>query len=150
MFAAIGDTPYNITLLLHILAVMIAFAPAFVHPLLASQLRADGDPVRQAVLSHMIGNGRRIYAPALIVAGLLGFGLSGMSEDVYPLSQGWLLASIVAWIAINGVLHAVIIPGEKAVAAGDESGQRKLDLGGGILTMLLLITLVLMIFKPGV
>ena len=31
MFAAIGDTPYKIMLLVHILAIMVAFAPAFVH-----------------------------------------------------------------------------------------------------------------------
>jgi uncharacterized membrane protein len=149
MFAAIGDTPYGIMMVLHILAVMAAFAPAFVHPILGGQLRSDGDSGYRSVMTRVAGNGRRIYAPALIVAGVLGFGLSGMSDGVYALSQGWLIASIVVWIAMNGVLHALIIPGERAVGAGDDAGQRRMDLGGAAISVLLLVMLYLMVFKPG-
>ena len=52
MFAAIGDTPYNIMLLLHILPGVVAFAPAFSHPLLASAMAKAGDPNRAAVFGH--------------------------------------------------------------------------------------------------
>ena len=150
MFAAIGDTPYGIMLLLHILAVMVAFAPAFVHPILGSQLRAGGDDGGfRSAMAAMYGNGRRIYAPALIVAGILGFGLSGMSGGVYALSQGWLIASIVVWIAMNGLLHAMILPGERAVGQGDDTGQKRVDTGGMLIALLLLVMLFLMIFKPG-
>ena len=149
MLAVVGDTPYNILLLLHILLAMAAFAPAFVHPLVANQIKGMEPSGRQAVLTAIAGNGRRIYAPALIVTGLLGFGLSGMSDGVYALSQGWLLASIIIWIAMNGVLHAILLPAERAVAGGDDSAQGRVDLGGAVLTVLLLVMLYLMVFKPG-
>ena len=149
MFAAIGDTSYNIMLLLHILAVMVAFAPAFVHPVLTGQLRADDNSGFRSVMTRLSGNGRLIYSPALIVAGILGFGLSGMSDSVYSLGQGWLIASIIVWVAMNGVLHALILPGERSVAAGDDSGQRRTDIGGAAIAILLLVMLYLMVFKPG-
>jgi uncharacterized membrane protein len=149
VLAAVGNTPYNIVLVVHILVALVAFAPAFVHPFLVAQSKSLGEESRRGLITLMAGNGRRIYAPAVILTGLLGFALSGMSEGVYALSQTWLLASIVIWIAMNGILHAVLLPAERAVGAGDDGAQQRVDLGGAVLTLLLVIMLVLMVFKPG-
>ena len=54
------------------------------------------------------------------------------------------------WIAMNGVLHALVRPGEKGVAAGDASAERKLQVGGVVLTLLFVVQLIIMIWKPGV
>ena len=36
----------------------------------------------------------RIYGSSLIISGLLGFGVAGMSDEVYKVQQGgWLLPS---------------------------------------------------------
>lgn len=147
MFAAIGDTPYNVFLFLHILSAMIAFAPTFTHPVLVGQSRELSE--RNRLLAHIVGNERRIYSPALIITGVLGFGLAGFSDDVYNLSDGWLAASVVVWIAMNGLLHAVLQPAEKKLAAGDSSAEGRVTLGSGAISALLLIMLVLMVFKPG-
>ena len=149
MFAAVRDTPYNIVLIVHILAGMVAFAPAFTHSLLVNQANGLPDESRRSLWGYMAGNGRKLYSPALIVVGLAGFALSGMSEGVHSLSQGWLIGSIILWIAMNGVLHAMLIPAERAVAAGDDAAAKRVDIGGPIMTVLLLITLYLMVFKPG-
>ena len=148
ILAAVGDTGYNVMLFLHILFVMAAYAPAFVHPVLSTQSKALQTEQGQ-VLGFIAQNSQRIYSVALIVAGLLGFGLSGMSDSAYSLGDGWMIASILVWIAMNGVLHAVQIPAERAWAAGDDTAEQKAQLGGGILTLLLLVMLYLMIFKPG-
>lgn len=148
VLAAIGDGVYNFTLFLHILLMFVAFAPAFVHPILAGQVKqlgTSGTPV----VGFMAANGRRIYAPALAIGGLLGFGLQGMSDGVYEFGQLWIWLSILLWIAINGILHAVLIPAERSVAAGDRSAQKKLDAAGGIATVLFLVVLALMVWKPG-
>ncbi len=50
---------------------------------------------------------------------------------------------------MNGVLHGMILKGEKAVAAGDESSVKTVALGGQLITVMFLITLYLMVFKPG-
>ena len=148
ILAAPGDTGYNVMLFLHILFVMAAFAPAFVHPVLSTQSKALTSE-QGTVLGFIAQNSQRIYSVALIVAGLLGFGLAGMSDDVYSLGDGWLIASILVWVAMNGVLHAIQIPAEKAWAAGDDSAEQKVQMGGAILTLLMLVMLYLMIFKPG-
>lgn len=149
LIAAVGDTPYRIVLLVHILTALAAFAPAFTHPIIANQTKGLGADGRRAVLGYLLSNGRRFYAPALIVTGLAGFALQGMSEGAWEFSQGWIIGAIIAWIAMNGVLHAVVLPSERKLASGDESAQRLLDIGGAILSLLLLIMLWLMIFKPG-
>jgi uncharacterized membrane protein len=149
VLAAVGDGPYNLVLFLHIATVLVAFAPAFVHPLLSAQLERAGRGVAPTALALMHRNGRRVYAPALILTGLLGFALQGMSDGVHSMGETWIWLSILLWIALNGVLHAVLLPAEKAVAGGDLSARGRVNLGGGAMTVLLLVVLALMVFKPG-
>ncbi|MGI9603458.1 MAG: hypothetical protein ACR2QE_16355, partial [Acidimicrobiales bacterium] len=144
--AAIDDTPYNIVLLLHILTAFAAFAPAFVHPLLGEQTKAFNGETRSLFMSFVVRNGRRIYSPALILTGLLGFALQGMSDSAIEFSDGWIVAAILIWVVMNGILHAMILPGEKALAAGDETGESKVSIGGGAMTLLLVVMLYLMVF----
>ncbi len=147
--AAYRDTTYDVVLLLHIVAAFVAFAPAFVHPFLASQTSALDAADRGRVLGFMHANGRRIYAPALIVMGLLGFALQGLSDGVIEFGQTWFWLAIAAWLAMNGILHALLLPAERAVAGGDESAARRVDAGGALITVLFLFTLYLMVFQPG-
>lgn len=154
LLADVGDTGYNIMLLLHLLTLFAAFAPMFVHPFIERETR--GNPTaRQAVFQGIAKRGMRIHGSMLIVAGLLGFGLAGMSgedadgELLISVSDSWVWPSVVLWLAMNGVLHAMIIPGEKAIAAGDESGARKSEIGGAAITLMFLVTLYLMVFQPG-
>ena len=149
MIAAYRETGYNVMLFLHIVTALVAFAPAFVHPLLASQTRSlDGD-ARGKLLGMMAGNGRRIYAPALILTGLFGFAMQGMSDGVIEFSQTWFWMALVLWLAMNGVLHGMLLPAERAVAGGDETAAKKVDTGGIILTVMLAVMVYLMVFKPG-
>ena len=149
MLAAYRETGYNVVLFLHILTALVAFAPAFVHPLLANQTKALDSTARGKVLQMMSGNGRRIYAPALILTGLFGFAMQGMSDSVIEFGDTWFWLAILVWIAMNGVLHAVLLPAERAVADGDESASSKVDTAGIVLTVLLLVMLYLMVFTPG-
>jgi hypothetical protein len=41
------------------------------------------------------------------------------------------------------------LPAERKVAAGDDSADARIDKGGMILSVLLLVMLYLMVFKPG-
>ena len=129
---------------------MVAFAPAFAHPLIERQTRSLDAPSRGVVLGFLAQNSRRVYAPALILVGLFGFGLQGMSDGAWKFSQTWLWLAAVVWVAMNGVLHAMLLPGEKALASGDEAARKRVDTGGMIITLLLIVMLYLMVFKPGV
>ena len=151
MVLAAGTTAYNIVELLHILTVLVALAPVFVHPLLRKQLRsADGTGQQQLVVA-MAANARRLYSPALIVAGLLGIALIEMSEDAISMTEGWVIAAIVIWVAMNGILHGMIRPALKAQGAGGASAgtNRRLEAGSALLSILFIVQLVLMIWQPG-
>ncbi len=154
MFAA-STTAINIVELLHILTVVLAFAPVFVHPLLRRQmLAADTSGYRHLVLS-MAANARRVHGPALIAAGFLGIALVEMSEDAISVSDGWVIAAIVIWVAMIGVLHGLIRPALKAqgeASSGDTSAAsagRRAEMGSALLSILFVVQMVLMIWQPG-
>ncbi|MEQ8841071.1 MAG: hypothetical protein RIB98_08820 [Acidimicrobiales bacterium] len=152
LLAAYQDTPYNIMLFVHILTMFAAFAPMFVHPFIDRE--TQGNPsVRQAIFAGIATRSMRIHSTMLIIGGLLGFGLAGMSkvgdELLYSVSDGWLWPAAVLWFAMVGVLHAMVIPGEKAIASGDDTVGRKAEIGGMLITLMFLVTLYLMVFKPG-
>ena len=50
---------------------------------------------------------------------------------------------------MNGILHAVILKAEKQMANGDTSAQRRAEIGSSAVSLLFILTLTLMIFKPG-
>lgn len=152
VLAAVNDTAYNIVLLLHIITVIVAFAPAVANPLLEARAKKVGD---EAVLQHYrnaLPNSRQVHFPALILAGVFGGALIGMSkvedELVWQFDQTWIWLGILNWIVLCGVVSAVIIPAEKKVAAGELSAAAKVAQGGGIATLLTIGQLYLMVFKP--
>ena len=149
MLSEIGSTGYDVMLFLHIAAVLVAMAPAFTHPLLERQSRSLDPASRSALLGFIAQNTRRVYAPALILIGLFGFGLVGMSDEVWEFGQTWVWLAILVWLAMNGVLHAMLLPAERALGSGDESAGKKVETSGQILTVMLLVMLYLMVFKPG-
>ena len=151
MVFAAGTTAYNIVELLHVLTVLVALAPVFVHPLLRKQMRtADGAGQQQLVVA-MAANARLLYGPALIVAGLLGIALIEMSEDAISMTEGWVIAAIVIWVAMNGILHGMIRPALKAAGSeGASAGtDKRLEAGSALLSILFIVQLVLMIWQPG-
>ncbi len=149
VLADYADTGYNIVLLLHIIAVIVALAPAVVHPILfgLEQKRADGDIV--ALAGRVTGLPTRVYTIALVVAGVLGIGLISMGDPIIEWGDTWVWLSVVLWIALNGALHAVMLPTERALAEGDLTVVAKLDRVGAALTALVIVILYLMVLKPG-
>lgn len=151
MILAAGTTAYRIIELLHVLTVVVALAPVFVHPLLRRQMRAAGGTGHQQLVVAMAANARRLYSPALIVAGLLGIALVEMSEDAISMTEGWVIAAIVIWVGMNGVLHGMIRPALKSQGAEGASPatEKRLEAGSALLSILFTVQLVLMIWQPG-
>lgn len=148
ILAAVRDDTYNLFLILHILSAVVAYAPVFSHPLVSNQAKQLDASSRGLVMGFMAGNGRRVYAPALLVSGVLGFGLAGLSDEVYKMSDGWLIAAFILWVAMNGVLHAIVIPAERAIATGVDAARNRHDMGNALMSILLVVMLYTMIFKP--
>jgi hypothetical protein len=139
----VSDT-YKLFMLLHIASVVVAFAPVVVG---AVAVAPTGG--RRAAVPELGPTGRIVYAGGLILSGLFGILLILASEDVWEFSDTWISLAFLVWIAMNGVAHALIVPSERKLAAGDDSALRRLDLGGMLMTGLFLVMLYLMIWKPG-
>lgn len=142
-------TVYKLLFLLHITAIVVAFSPAVVHTALIRQLAEDRSPALQRFAGYAALNNQRIHGTALILAGLFGIGLILASDEAFQFSDAWISAAFVVWIAMNGVLHALIVPGERQLGTGDATVRSRLDLGGGLMTVLFFVMLYLMIWKPG-
>lgn len=126
-------TDYKIFFFLHILTVVVAFAPSVIAVLPGG---------RDGLVGVLDRAGRQVYAPALILAGLFGI-LLIVTHDGIEFSDVWISLAFVVWIAMNGVFHALVLAGQKQ---GDES---KVVTGQQIMTVLLLAMLYLMIWQPG-
>ena len=141
---------YKLLLLLHILSVIVAFAPAFVWPVASVKLKKEGKPVGPTIGDLAAGNTAKIHGPALVLVGLFGFGLIGMSDEAWKFSQGWVSGAMTVWLIMLGLVFGMMLPAEKKAAAGDEGADKIVSAVGGVLHLLLVIMLFLMIWKPGV
>ena len=149
LLAAYRDTGYKIVLLLHIITMIVSMTGAVAHPLMfgLEGRRADPDPV---ALAQRIITPSKIYAACFALAGIIGFGLISMSDDVIGWGDTWVWLSIVIWLVVNGLLHAVILPSEVAVARGETTALARLESVGKVAMVLILVLLYLMVVKPGV
>jgi uncharacterized membrane protein len=150
ILAAYGDTLFKLLFLGHMLSFAVAFAPAIVNPVLQAQLRSDGDlTALQRVVGHLAGNSKRIHFPALIALGGFGIAMVLTSDPVFGFDDTWVSLAFLVWLAIAGVVSGVIMPNERKLAAGDLEAEKKVAVGGQIATVLTLLMLYLMIWKPG-
>lgn len=147
--AAIDSSVHRLFLALHIISVLVAFAPAVIHPVMTAQYKKEGDgPLRQfAELAYL--NSKRIYVPALIAIGVFGVLMVVTSDDAYTFGDTWVSLGLLVWLAIVGVITGVLLPNERKLAAGDLAAEKTIAMGGQIATVLLLVMLYLMIWKPG-
>lgn len=132
---------YKLVFLLHIASVVVAFAPVVV-----GLLPGDG-----AATTTLRAAGRTIYAPALLLAGLFGVVLIVLSDEVWEFSDLWITLAFLVWIAMNGVFHALILPQLRGRGGRGGGASTAIDLERAtqILTVLFVIMLWLMIWKPG-
>jgi cytochrome bd-type quinol oxidase subunit 2 len=128
-------TDYRILGLIHVLAVILAFGPLFLYP----SMQRSGDTQAMARM-HM-----RLVFPSLVVVWVAGMGMAGVGE--YDLAANeWVMVSILLWLVMLVISWFLIRPATKDTS---EDARKKMAIGSGITHLLLIVTLVLMIWKPG-
>ncbi len=147
MFGEIGSTPYNVMLLIHILGAIIAFGAAFVNPLVQRMAAKEGSGA--IVACGQAAALARVSFPALLVTGLIGFGVAGMSDEVFKLSQTWLLLAVLLWLAQAGIYFFGLLPAYRRLGKGEDGASSAVSGLIGVGHILLLVILYLMIWKPG-
>lgn len=148
VLAAFGNT-YNLILLLHILAVLVAFAPAFVNMVVAGQVRKAGGDARVLSQGQQVA-WLKVSLPAIVLSGLFGMVLIVMSDEVFKFSQSWVSVAFLVWVAMIGLLAGGIAPALRRYGQGDDKSYGQVASLTGVMHLLLLVMLYLMIFKPGV
>ncbi len=149
LIAAETDFGYRLFFLLHILAILIAFAPGFVWPIVAAQQRQQGHPLGPVMAKIRAGNNMRIHGPALVAAGVFGLAMVGLSDKRWKFSQGWVSIALLLWFVMIGVLFAALVPAERKAGDGGRPAEKQVARFSGILQILLLLMLIDMIWKPG-
>jgi uncharacterized membrane protein len=130
------STGYQIFGLIHVLAVIVAFGPLFFYP----SLQRAGAGATVAKL-HL-----RLVLPALALVWVLGMGMVGLSDEVWKMSQTWIVLSLIGWVILMLVSWFLIRP---SLTDGSEQARAKMASGIGVTHLLLIVMLYLMIFKPG-
>jgi uncharacterized membrane protein len=142
LFAAYDDTGFKVVLLLHILAVVIAFGPLFFIPLLARTTHGNAGDSTLAYL-------QRFATPAVVLAGFFGMAMVGMSDKVYKFSQTWVSLAFALWIIQVALFIFGMLPSQRKAAAGDAVAAKRLPMFTGIIHLTFLVMLYLMIWRPG-
>ena len=96
----------------------------------------------------MASNGRTIHFPALIAVG--GFGIAMvLTPTRVGFGDTWVSLAFLVWLAIGGVVLGLLLPGERSAGGRRPAAEKQVAMGGQIATVLLLVMLYLMIWKPG-
>jgi uncharacterized membrane protein len=149
VLAAVDSFGYRLFFLLHILAILVAFAPAFVWPIVNARLRAQGATPGAEIGKIIRDSWARIHGPAVVLAGLFGIFMVMLSGKAYKFSQTWVSMAFLLWFLMLGVVFGLMPWNERKAAEGDEAADRRSAAFNGILHLLLLLMVIDMIWKPG-
>ncbi|MBV9953367.1 MAG: hypothetical protein JO291_15545 [Acidimicrobiia bacterium] len=140
---------YRLFFLLHILSILVAFAPAFVWPIVNARLRTQGATPGAEIGKIIRDSWTRIHGPALVLAGLFGIFMVILSSKAWKFSQTWVSMAFLLWFLMLGVVFGLMPWNERKAAEGDVAADRRSAAFTGILHLLLLLMVVNMIWKPG-
>jgi hypothetical protein len=154
---------YDFALAVHVMAVVVAFGVTFAYPIMFAAV-SRSDPRSLALVYRIEYTTERwLVNPGLLVVLLLGIYLASEGHQWSEFFVQWGLGAVVV---IGGVVGAVMMPTAKraellaqrgVAAAGDgpvelgeeyRSAVRRLSLAGGLLSALVLITILFMVIKP--
>lgn len=149
--------------LLHILAIIVAFAPAFVWPLIGRQARKATGAPGAAAATTAPSPGRlvsRVLSPvvhgaALILAGLFGIILVAITDGL-KFNQTWVSIAFLLWFLMIALMFIALVPTERRLASADLEGERRvaieqrLSMFYGMMHLLLVLMVIDMIWHPGV
>ena len=152
-----GDL-YNVVLVLHILAAIIGFGGMFIAGFYGIESRRlpgdEGLVVAQATLK-VSGQVPTVAVCAVPIFGIL---LILMSDDVWQFSQAWISLSFLLYFVLMGLATGLQVPTIRKLvalrAAGGNATQvealgKRAAAVGAVVNVLWVITLALMVFKPG-
>jgi uncharacterized membrane protein len=161
------DTLFNV---LHVVSAVFIVGPLAILPMTAMRAVRAGNASQVRTLAKST----TIFAWLSLLVVLFGFAVMGMSDPKYKTSitTPWILWSIVAYIVALGLTLFVVVPamrkaadsldglatavpassavpaGPAESAAHDSRGYPAIAAGSGVASLLLVLVVVLMVWKP--
>lgn len=148
----------DILLSAHIIAVALWLGGSVMNGVVNAKLAATGDLAANARLARVETNlGQQFYMPAAIVTLLTGIGLVLVSDGAWGFGEIWVSVGFLS-IIVAAVLGPVkFLPLSREIAEAYEAGDgeragaasQQIAMWSGINTLLIVVALVLMVYKPG-
>jgi uncharacterized membrane protein len=155
------DTLFSV---LHVVGAVFIVGPMAILPMSAMRAVRAGNAAQVATLAKSTN----LFSLLSLIVFLLGFALVGMADPKYHLSVGtpWVLWSIVLYIVALGLTLFLVVPTMRRAAEALESpsapaggtpeevatptkaGYPAIAAGSGVSSLLLVIVVVLMVWKP--
>ncbi|MEO7122060.1 MAG: DUF2269 family protein [Lacisediminihabitans sp.] len=144
---------YTLFDILHVVTAVFIVGPMAILPMTGLRAIRAGNSAQVKTLATSVF----IFSLISLLVVVLGFGLLGMSDPKYHLSFGttWIWASTVAYLLALLINLLLVVPAlRKASVEVSKDGTGKsarypqISAGSGVVSLLLLLVVVLMVWKP--
>ena len=141
---------------LHVVTAVFIIGPMAILPMTAMRAVRAGNGAQVAILAKSTN----IFSLLSLVVVFFGFGVMGMADEKYALSFGtpWILWSIILYVVALAISLFVVVPAMRKAAdalqssdgavTASSAGYPAIAAGSGIASLLLVIVVVLMVWKP--
>jgi uncharacterized membrane protein len=166
----VSSFAYRLFFLLHILSAIIGFGGVILNGLYAQRAKKRPPAEALAVVEDNAWVSMKVAEIFIYLTALFGFGLVGLSDQVWEFSQTWVWLAIIVYVVALGISHGMLMPRVKRLIAlmreiatgappvggpppqAAELAKIGPQIGGisMVLNLALVVILVLMIWKPGV
>jgi uncharacterized membrane protein len=169
----VGSTAYKLVFMLHIISIIVGFGGVILNGIYGSEAKkrkgAEGAAIGAANL-HVT----EIAEKVIMTVPVWGILLVILSDGAWKFSQAWVGIAIALFIVVMGFATGVQLKNQKrmsalanemAMAGGPPPGaapggpppqvvemealEKKLGMGGAFLSVMVVVMIYLMVFKPG-
>jgi len=142
---------------LHVVGAVFVIGPMAILPMTAMRAIRAGQGAQVAVLARSTF----VFSLLSLVVAVLGFGVlgvSGQEEEHATISTPWVLVSIILYAVALALTLIAVVPSLRSAAEHlqDPAAQdlksidyRRISIGSGVATAMLVVVVVLMTWKPG-
>ena len=139
---------------LHVVAAVFVIGPMAILPMTALRaVRAGNGPV-----VALLSTSTRVFTLASLLVAVLGFAVLGSvaKTDKVSVATGWVLTSIVLYLAALALSLLVVVPSLRRAAAelaesrseGAQAVYGRIAASSGVVALLLVAVTVLMVWRP--
>ena len=156
---------YNISLFLHISAVVIGFGATYAEAIMFPVALKVGNQHLPYVHRLGLAINQRLATPAMVVILITGiYQVSDDPGDVIGFDDAWVSATFLILIVLGGLLGGYFVPTDRKLAemaerdlaggtgemsAEYQAGAKRIGMVGALAGVLVLLAIFLMVTKPG-